>query len=63
MLRRIIQSSPFAGLLGMAATYSLATTLGVVFVADRLARAPSCSHRFNGDGCWSLLRSLVEWVQ
>jgi hypothetical protein len=40
MLRRIIQRSPFAGLLGMAATYTLAATLGVILVADGLARAP-----------------------
>jgi hypothetical protein len=40
MLRRIIQRSPFAGLLGMAATYTLAATLGVIMVADGLARAP-----------------------
>jgi hypothetical protein len=40
MLRRIIESSPFAGLLGMAATYILTATLGLILVADGLARAP-----------------------
>ena len=38
MLRRMIQTSAFAGLLGMAATYSLAATLGVILMADGLAR-------------------------
>jgi hypothetical protein len=40
MLRCMIQSSPFAGLLGLAATYSLATTLGLLWLAAGLARAP-----------------------
>lgn len=39
MLRRIIQRSGFAALLGMAATYTLAATLGVILMADGLARA------------------------
>jgi len=38
MLRRIIQKSAFAALLGMAATHTLAATLGVLFAADGLAR-------------------------
>jgi hypothetical protein len=40
MLRRVIQSSPFPGLLGIAATYSFAATLAMLFIADILARAP-----------------------
>jgi hypothetical protein len=38
MLRRIIQNSAFPALLGMAATYTLAATLVVLFAADGLAR-------------------------
>ena len=44
MLRRVIQSSPFPGLLGIAATYSFATTLAMLFIADILARAPVVWH-------------------
>jgi len=40
MLRRIISSSPYAGLLGMAATYSLAATLAMLLIADLLTRVP-----------------------
>ena len=40
MLRRVIQGTPFPGLLGMAATYSLAATLAMLFIADVLTRAP-----------------------
>jgi hypothetical protein len=39
MLRRIIQTSGFATLLGMAATYALVATLGAILLADGLARA------------------------
>jgi hypothetical protein len=38
MLRRIIERSAFVALLGMAATYALAATLGVILMADGLAR-------------------------
>jgi hypothetical protein len=38
MLRRIIERSAFTALLGMAATYALAATLGVILMADALAR-------------------------
>jgi hypothetical protein len=38
MLRRIIQTSAFAGLLGMAATYTLVATLAAILMADGLAR-------------------------
>jgi hypothetical protein len=40
MLRCMIQSSPFAGLLGLAATYSVTATFGVLWLADRLAYTP-----------------------
>ena len=40
MLRSMIQSSPFPGLLGFAAIYSLATALGLLWLAHGLARAP-----------------------
>jgi hypothetical protein len=39
MLRRVIQTSAFAGLLAMAAAYTFAATLGVILLADGLARA------------------------
>jgi hypothetical protein len=38
MLRPIIQKSPFAILLGVAATYSLTATIAVLLAADGLAR-------------------------
>jgi hypothetical protein len=40
MLRRFIERSAFAALLAMAAAYALATTLGVILMADGLARVP-----------------------
>jgi hypothetical protein len=39
MLRGIIERSAFFALLGMAATYALVATLGVILLADGLARA------------------------
>jgi hypothetical protein len=39
MLRGIIERSAFSALLGMAATYALVATLGVMLLADGLARA------------------------
>jgi hypothetical protein len=39
MLRRIIQTSAFVGLLAMAAAYTVAATLGMILLADGLARA------------------------
>ena len=38
MLRRIIQNSAFATLLGMAATYALTVTVAALLAADGLAR-------------------------
>jgi hypothetical protein len=40
MLRRIIERSAFAALLAMAAAYALVATLGVILMADGLARVP-----------------------
>jgi hypothetical protein len=39
MLRGMIERSAFSALLGMAATYALVATLGVILLADGLARA------------------------
>ena len=38
MLRRIIQNSAFATLLGIAATYALTATVAALLAADGLAR-------------------------
>jgi hypothetical protein len=38
MLRRTIQNSAFATLLGMAATYALTATVATLLAADSLAR-------------------------
>jgi hypothetical protein len=40
MLPRIIKGAAFPTLLGIAAVYALATTVGVILLADAMARVP-----------------------